>query len=178
MSYYLNKIVVVEGKEDVSYLSSFINAEYITTNGYDIPKEEIDYLNTASEYKEILVLVDPDKAGRDIENRLKKVVNKATYLNVNIDKCIRGKKNGIAECDKEEIVKTLTPYFENEIQNNNGVFAENFFEYDLLNKDFRQYLSRKFHLGKCNLKKIFVRLKTLGITPQEVKLAWEEYHGN
>ena len=43
MKYYLNNILVVEGKEDVSYLSSFLDAEFVTTNGYDIPEEEIEY---------------------------------------------------------------------------------------------------------------------------------------
>ena len=178
MKYHINKIIVVEGKEDVSYLSSFIDAEYIATNGYDIPKEEIEYINAASKNKDVLVLVDPDKAGRDIENKLRKIINKATYLNVNIDKCVRGLKNGIAECDKEEIINVLSPYLENKNKNNNRVFAENFFEFGLLDKNFRSFLSKKYHLGKCNLKKIIVRLNALNITPQQVKEAMEEYHGN
>ena len=74
MKYFINKIIVVEGKEDVSFLSSFIEAEYITTNGYDIPKEEVEYINQASKRKEILVLVDPDKAGREIEEKLKTII--------------------------------------------------------------------------------------------------------
>ena len=44
MKYFINKIIVVEGKEDVSYLSSFIDSEYIVTNGYELPKEEIEYI--------------------------------------------------------------------------------------------------------------------------------------
>ena len=36
--YYFNGVIVVEGKSDVSYLSSFIDSLYFTTNGYDIYK--------------------------------------------------------------------------------------------------------------------------------------------
>ena len=84
MKYFINKIIVVEGKEDASYLSSFIEAEYVITNGYDIPKEEIDYLNEASKHTDILVLVDPDEAGRQIEEKLKALLVKATYLCVDV----------------------------------------------------------------------------------------------
>ena len=71
------------------------------------PNEEIEYVNEASKHKEILVLVDPDKAGREIENRLKEKLINATYINVDISRCIRGKKDGVAECDQEEIIKVL-----------------------------------------------------------------------
>ena len=49
--YYFDGIIVVEGKSDVSYLSSFIDALYITTNGYEIPDEEIDFLKHYSKQK-------------------------------------------------------------------------------------------------------------------------------
>ena len=114
MKYYLDAILVVEGKEDVSYLSSFIDSEYVVTNGYDISEEELDYLNAASKYKNVIVLVDPDVAGRAIENRLKNKLSKATYLNVKISECIRGEKDGIAECDSSEILRVLGPYLKQE----------------------------------------------------------------
>ena len=56
MKYCINNIIVVEGKEDASYLSSFIDAEYVTTNGYEIPVEEVDYLNEASKIYKTIVL--------------------------------------------------------------------------------------------------------------------------
>ena len=44
MKKYLDGILVVEGKEDASYLSNYISSEIVTTNGFDIPKETISYL--------------------------------------------------------------------------------------------------------------------------------------
>ena len=175
MKYYLNKILVVEGKEDVSYLSSFLDVEFVTTNGYDIPKQEVEYLNAASRYKEILVLVDPDEAGRKIETRLKKKLNKATYLNVEISKCNRGKKQGIAECDQEEILLVLQPYISSKNNEKSGVLHENSLKIVLSDSAFRNYLSKKYCLGKCNNKTILKRLETLQLEDEDIKEAKEEY---
>ena len=178
MKYFINKIIIVEGKEDVSYLSSFIEAEYITTNGYDIPLEEIDYINEASKHKEILVLVDPDKAGREIEKKLKTKLVKAAYITINISRCNRGKKNGVAECEPEEIIRVLKPHFSSKNTQKTCKKPSNLSKLDLTDKDLREYLSKKFHLGKVNLKKLFIRLETLEITSEELESAIKEYYGN
>ena len=178
MKYYINKIIVVEGKEDVSYLSSFIEAEYITTNGYDIPKEEVEYINEASKHKEVLVLVDPDKAGRQIEDKLKTKLVKATYISIDISKCIRGEKDGVAEASKEEILRVLNPHFSSKNTQKSRNSLVNLSKLDLTSKELRSYLSRKYHLGKCNLKKLLVRLETLEITVEELEQSIKEFYGN
>ena len=179
MKYYLDAILVVEGKEDVSYLSSFIDSEYVVTNGYDISEEELDYLNAASKYKNVIVLVDPDVAGRAIENRLKNKLSKATYLNVKISECIRGEKDGIAECDSSEILRVLGPYLKQEKSKNNGFLQGKSLKIELSDKNLRQYLAKKYRLGKCNNKTIFKRMETLQISEQELRKTIEEYrNGN
>ena len=179
MKYYLNKILVVEGKEDVSYLSSFLDVEFVTTNGYDIPLEDIEYLNAASKYKDIIVLVDPDLAGREIETKLKKKLTNATYLNVEISKCTRGSKQGIAECEKEEILNILKPYIEIKKCEKSRVLQQNLLKVDLSDKTLREYLTKKFSLGNCNNKTMIKRLETLQINEEELMKAIEEYkNGN
>ena len=175
MKYYINKIIVVEGKEDVSYLSSFIESEYVTTNGYDIPKEEIEYLNEASKHKGILVLVDPDEAGRNIQNRLSKLLPQAIFIEVDITKCIRGKKDGVAECLQEEIIRVLEKYFENK---NPVKTPQNITKLDLNDGNFKKYICDRFHLGRCNSKKILTRLSTLEISEEDIKKAKKDYYGN
>ena len=175
MKYYIDGILVVEGKEDSSYLSSFIDAEYVITNGYEISKTELDYLNAASNFKQIVVLVDPDKAGREIESKLKNQLVKADYLNVEISHCNRGQKSGIAECDQEEILKVLEPYLEVEKTKNNVVLRAKSLKIELSDKSLRDYLAAKYHLGKCNNKTLFKRLDTLKISEQELLNSIKEY---
>lgn len=54
MKKQLDAILVVEGKSDVAYLSSFIDAEFVITNGSDIPLDTISYLKKASKKKKLL----------------------------------------------------------------------------------------------------------------------------
>lgn len=175
MRYYFEGIIVVEGKEDSSYLSSFITAEYVITNGYELPNEEIDYLNEASKHNQILVLVDPDDAGREIEKKLNNKLLKATYLNVEISKCNRGQKSGVAECDQEEILKILNPYLTVEKSKNSGVLQEKSLKIELSNKLLRQHIASKYHLGKCNNKTLFKRLGTLKICEEDLRNSIKEY---
>ena len=44
MKTIINGVIVVEGITDVSFLSQFIDAEFITTNGSEIPETTIYYL--------------------------------------------------------------------------------------------------------------------------------------
>ena len=179
MKYYIDKILVVEGKEDISYLSSFIDAEYVSTNGYDIPEEEIDYLNHAYKFKDILVLVDPDKAGREIEEKLKTKLVKATYLSVDISKCKRGQKDGVAECEQEEILNVLKAFINDKKPQKSGVLQGNSLKIQLSDKELKDKISDKYHVGKCNTKKLIQRLNTLQISEEEVtKFIKESRHGN
>ena len=175
MKYYINKIIVVEGKEDASYLSSFIESEYVITNGYEIPKEEIEYLNEASKHKGILILVDPDEAGKTIQNKLIKLLPQATIIEIDITKCIRGKKNGVAECLQEEILHVLEKYFESKKPVKT---PQNITKLDLNDGNFKKYLCEKFCLGRVNSKKILTRLTTLEVSEEDIEKAKKEYYGN
>ena len=49
---FLDGILVVEGKEDASYLSNYISSEIVVLNGYDIQEFTINYdaYKTSSNY--------------------------------------------------------------------------------------------------------------------------------
>ncbi len=71
MKKYLKFPLIVEGKEDASYLSNYIASEIIVTNGYELDSSLISYLKD----KEVIVMTDPDEAGKQIRNRLNGVLN-------------------------------------------------------------------------------------------------------
>ena len=93
-----------------------------------------------------------------------------------IDRCNRGVKQGIAECDQEEIVNTLKPYLRDKSIEKSGVLLGKSLKIELSDSKLRNYLSQKFHLGKCNNKSFFRRIETLQIEEGNIEKAIEEYH--
>ena len=115
---YIDAVIVVEGKSDVSYLSSFIDAEFFITNGYDINEEKLDFLNRVSKINNVIVFTDNDQAGEKIENVIKSRIS--GVISIKTAKNIRKnyKKVGVAETKKEEILKVLQPYIKQNSKEN------------------------------------------------------------
>ena len=114
--YYIDGVIVVEGKSDVSYLSLFIDSLFFITNGYDINDEKINFLKRVSEVNRIIVLTDNDQAGTDIENKIKSKIERVFIAKTGKIYRKNQKKRGVAETDKQEIINALKPYMSSENQ--------------------------------------------------------------
>ena len=97
---YLDGILVVEGKEDASYLSNYISSEIVVVNGYELDAKTIAYLQG----KKVIALLDPDEAGKEIRKRLNTIIPGLINVEIDINKCNRGKKNGVAECQLDVLI--------------------------------------------------------------------------
>ena len=106
----IDGVLIVEGKADVSYLSNFVDALFFTTDGYDLNEEKINFLQKAAKVNKLIIYTDPDEAGETIRNRLKNQIN--PVFEAKSEKIIRKsyKKFGVAELQKEEVIKSLSPY--------------------------------------------------------------------
>ncbi len=168
MKYHISNIIVVEGKDDEAYLSSFIDAVFVKTNGYVIPKEEICFLNNKRNNKPIIILTDSDEAGKTIRNRLSESVNNRINIEVNVLKCNKKNKHGVAECDKEEVLNALKEHIDTsntskKLTNADIVALE-------IDKDKRNQLCKELNLGICNNKTFIKRLNYLGYSKVELQL--------
>lgn len=168
MKYYIDGVVIVEGTNDESYLSSFIEAMYICTNGYEIPKEELLFIKECAKTKPIIILTDSDQAGEIIREKLNKELQDANNPKVDIAKCGHKGKYGVKECAKEEIIRVLQGFFENKsCQNNEKPIFLGFGEEAKIK---RNLICEKYNLGNCNNKKMNKRLNFLGIKEEQI---WE-----
>ena len=169
MKYYFDGIIVVEGSNDSAYLSSFIEAMYVHTNGYSIDNEEIDFINHSN--KAVLLLVDPDDAGKKIREKLNTVIPNCHNVEVNIKCCNKNGKHGVAECEKEEIMRVLGGFLSNNAPKYGNLTSSDLLGLGIDSKEKRETLSRKLHLGKCNNKQLIKRLNFLNIGLDKVKEA-------
>ncbi|MCD8194731.1 MAG: hypothetical protein LUD22_00245 [Coprobacillus sp.] len=162
MKYNLNALLIVEGQNDKSYLSNFLNSHIFVTDGFDA-KRQIDYLKEVIQVRQIILLLDPDPDGRKIAQFL--LDNLGECLNIYIDYPLTSKKHGVFECDKDTIIKYLQPYFVDEPE------APTLSMSTLLRYiDKKDKIIAKYHIiGKTN-KNLLEKLNVLKITENDLKL--------
>lgn len=178
MKLHINGALVVEGIQDEAYLSSFLDVEIIKTNGYEIPLEEVLYLKELSKIKNIIVLTDSDEAGIKIRERLNNKIPNLINVCVDINKCNKNHKHGVAECEKEEIIKVLQGFIIKSPLKTGNLTTNDLFNLNITGSkslNLKLLVINKFKLGKCNSKTLLKRLNYRQITLEEIK---EAINGN
>lgn len=173
MKLYLNGVLVVEGKEDASYLSNYIESEIVVINGYEMSKSTINYLKG----KAVIVFSDPDEAGKQIRKTLNEKLDNVINVEIDITKCIKGIKNGVAECSIDEIMAKLQPYSMKNPAKLQQIQNSDLYNLGLVNGDLglRNFVCEKLNLGKCNGKTLLKRLNANNISLEELINVVKEY---
>lgn len=164
--FHFDGIIVLEGKTDVAFLSSFIDSEFVITNGYQLPNAEMRYLEAVSSTKRILIMTDPDEAGETIRSR----INIPGSINIYVEKKfnLKKKKHGIAECNKNEIIRVLKRYLSEKSEKATQVTVSFLCSIGLNNKYNRTIFAKKVPVGIVNMKKLAERLNTLNYTIEDI----------
>lgn len=177
MKDYLNCYFVVEGKTDVSRLSSLINTNFIITNGSEISKETLESIKTLSLTNEIIVFTDPDTPGKRIRDIVNNYVPNCKNAYVRKENSIKKNKVGVAEATDEEIMLALKNIHES--QGFSSIYSLQMFqneEYKICNsQEFRNFVTNKLHLDNCNSKRFIKRLNSINLPIEEFNKLVEEF---
>ena len=175
MKMYLDGVLVVEGKEDASYLSNYISSEIVVVNGYELDPKTIAYLKV----KKVIALLDPDEAGKAIRKKLNNLVCDVVNVEIDINRCIRGKKNGVAECEIDELIGKLQAFSVKNPENTPNISISDLYNLGITeNNELRAHVAEKLNLGKCNNKQLLKRMNLNQVQLEELKRIVKEYHGN
>ena len=66
----INEVIVVEGRDDTAAINKAVEAVTVETHGYGISAATWRKLDSAYESKGLIVMTDPDHAGRKIRERI------------------------------------------------------------------------------------------------------------
>lgn len=175
MKLYLDGVLVVEGKEDACYLSNYISSEIVILNGFELDETTISYLK----HKKVIALLDPDEAGNKIRQKLNSLIPNIINVEIDIEKCTKGKKNGVAECEIDEVLNKLKPYSMEEPTKNVEIKKSDIYNLGLItNKELRDFVCEKLNLGKCNGKTLYRRLLASNVELNKLEKLIKEYNGN
>lgn len=173
----LDAILVVEGKSDVAFLSSYLDCEFVTTNGSDVPESTITYLKGIKD-KKIIVLTDPDTPGKKIRDKLDENIPNLEHVFISKEHSIKHGKVGVAEGDINEILEAL----EHRItfsKTSKGTVTM----YDLVrlgltgapdSKEKREKVSKKLYLGHASAKTLLKRINSNNISIEDIERALKD----
>lgn len=165
----INGFIIVEGAGDKAFLSSFLDCEIIVLGGFSIPHRTIEYIKALSKFTTPLLLTDPDEAGETIRKRVSERVENIVNLKIDFVNRKKYKKHGVAETDKESVLKLLEPYYGvyncfSDIKLIDLINIENDYHINIID-----FVNSTFKTSACNKKGLLHQLKQLNINLEDIK---------
>lgn len=164
----IDGVLVVEGASDVAFLSSYFEALFFITNGYDVNKEKLGFLSRASKVNRIIIMTDPDKAGETIENKIKNTISGVFTAKIRKNSRKNYKKLGVAESSIKEVEEALKDYITDKELFNQNYELSTLISLDKNPAQKREEIVRKFGLINGNNKSLENQLRILKITREEL----------
>ena len=173
----MKELIVVEGKTDIDFLSSFLNADFYQVGGSAIDKDDIDFLKKANAERGIIVLTDPDYPGLQIRSKIRREIPNIKEAFVRKECSIKHHKVGVAESTKEEVTNALKNVITYSKKSNN------FRNYDLIelglsgnnnSKELRKKVCDYLNIGFSNSKVLLMKLNSLNLTKEDLERVIKE----
>lgn len=173
----IREVIVVEGKSDIIAVKRAFegNIDVIATHGLGLKSELLEELVEINERKGIIVLTDPDYAGKRISNIIREYVPNAKFASISKLKATKSSNVGVENASDEAIIDA--------IEKSRPVLEENIDEFELNDivdngltglqnsKEKRIALCNELNITYCNSKQLLMRLNMYGITREEFNRA-------
>lgn len=173
----IKEIIVVEGKDDIIAVKRAFkgNIDVVGTHGLGIKKNLLDELVKLNETKGIIVLTDPDYAGKRISNMIREYVPNAKFASISRNDATKGDNIGVENASDEAIIKAIDkarPIYEEskEIFSMEDII-DNGFSGLQNSKERRIKFCKIVGITYCNAKQLLTRLNAFGITREEFEKA-------
>lgn len=168
MKIKIDGVLIVEGKSDVAFLSSFLDALFFITDGYNLNEQKINFLKEASKVNKLIVMTDSDEAGEQIRKQIHDAIQAVYDVRIKPNSRKNYFKKGVAEAIKEEIIEALKEHISSK-----DVFNE---EYDLVSlislnenpNEKRKEIINRYNLIEGNNKAIVNQLRILKIKKEDL----------
>ena len=118
-------------------------------------------------------MTDPDYPGLRIRNIVSEYIGECKHAYIEKKKAIKGKKVGIAETSKDDIIDALNNVVTYSNVNSKNITEVDLYEVGLMgkadSKAKRDKICNKYHLGWCNAKTFLKRVNMFGLSSNEIK---------
>lgn len=171
VSFLLNTVFVVEGKNDRERLAKLGIPYVVITDGSNVSRETLNHLQALEKKHKIVILTDPDGPGHKISAKLLASLTNPELLSVAKADAISKKGVGIEYVSLEILRKLLAEYMQKTY-----VSASDINYIDLINlnlsgphsKAKRTHIAETFKLINGSLKTIYPQLLLLDIKLESI----------
>ena len=168
-------ILVVEGASDKAFISTFLEADFVITNGSEVSRETIEYIREAKKTRDVVVLTDPDSPGKRIRDILDQNIPGLLHAFVPKEHSIKHNKVGVAESSEEDVMNALSHIVPSKDVKKGNLTLADFYDLGLSGSDSskkrRDIVAKKLHLGFGNAKTLLQRANALGISKEQIEEA-------
>lgn len=171
----IKETIVVEGKDDITNVKRAVDCEMIATNGLAFGSDLIERLKIINDRCGIIILTDPDYAGKKIRARISKHIPDAKHAYIDRKKAIKKGDLGVENADPEIIIEALKKAKAENIDR-----MEVFTMADLVKnglsigngaREKREKLGEILGIGYFNSKQLLSKLNSFGISYEEFEKA-------
>ena len=142
-------------------------------SGIELDEQTLDLIKKANEKYGVIILTDPDYPGLRIRNLVSQYIGDCKHAYIEKKKAIKGKKVGIAETKKEDIIKALENVVTYRKSNKKTINENDLYELGLIGREDskikREKICNYYHLGWCNGKTFLKRVNMFWLSIQDLK---------
>ena len=170
----IKEIIIVEGKDDIAAVKHAVDAHVIAVHGYSsFKKQTLEKLKQISSTNDVIILTDPDFAGKKIRNLIKVHIPNAKHAFISRKEGTKNNNIGVENADANAIIEALKrtkvifhdteqpkSYTFDDLVNNNLCYGKN-------SKLRREKLGDVLRIGYYNSKQLLQSLNSFNI-PREL----------
>lgn len=173
----IKEVLIVEGKMDVVAINKAVEADCITTDGFNLLPKTLKNIKAAYNKRGIIILTDPDAAGERIRTYLTKRFPNAKHAFIPCEEATANDDIGVEQASPESIRKALAKVRTVEWQPTQ-IFSALDLMANGLNGSSEASLRRAkmgaiLGIGFANSKTFLRRLNNYGVTREEFNQAIE-----
>lgn len=178
----IKEVIVVEGRNDLAAVKEAVEAEVIVTGGFSLTEEILNRIKLAQKRKGVIILTDPDHAGKLIRKRIKRHVFGCKEAYLTQAEAVADADIGIENASPQAICQALEKAKIKRESDSQQFSKQDLRQLGLLGKKnanyWRELVGKELGIGHANGKQFLNRLNNYGIQPKELITAVEKVRGD
>lgn len=170
--------IIVEGKDDIAAVKRALNCEVIATGGTYFNRGVLELIQKAAQTSGIIILTDPDYAGKKIRDKIDRLVPGAKHAFIERVDATRNEDIGVENASPEVIRLAIERAMPTREIVSQPYQMSDLYEAGLVGgagaATKRAFICERLGIGHANAKQLLVRLNRFGISKADFLKAVED----